>query len=178
MPASRETTFHYSADADKDMLSIKAEGDLERRRSVYFTDQSPTFTIHVTNVSDGTISGRVLARVEFDESDDDYGPEVAKIGVELDPGESASGVLEPDIMSYQGHAAIRIDQGTVRDSDEDTDYRITKRSGNRRDRIYTFMVYDRDYYRVNSLWPRYSQYLAAFLSVLIVLVGIIQIATA
>lgn len=37
------------------------------------------------------------------------------------------------------------------------------------------MIYDRDYYKVNHLLPRYSQYIAAVLSVLIVAVGVIQI---
>lgn len=141
MPASRESTFRHSADADEDMLSIKAEGDLERFRSVYFTDQSPSFTIYVTNISDVTIEGNVWARVEYDESGEDYGQEKCRIDVDLSPGETVSSVLKPDIMSYQGHAAVRIDQATIRERNGG-EYEIRQRSGNRRDRIYTFMVYD------------------------------------
>ncbi|OYR83677.1 hypothetical protein DJ84_07580 [Halorubrum ezzemoulense] len=180
MPAKRKGTFTLSTDSSIDMLSIEAEGDLEGYRSVYFTDQSPSFDICVTNVSnktddfEGSIEGSVRARIEFDEADEDFGPDSAAIHIDLEPGESTTGVLEPDIMTYQGHAAIRIDQGRIRESDGDSDYRI-RASSNKRSRIYTFMIYDRDYYRVNYLLPRYSQYLAALLSVLIVAVGIIQI---
>jgi len=175
MPASREVTFRKRSDATKDMVSISVSGDLERNRSVYFTDQDPEFDIQVTNISGASIGGRIIARVEFDESNDDYGGEHASIEVGLNPGETTTGILNPDIMSYQGHAAVRIDTAGVRESDGDYDYEVSKKSGNRRVRAYTFMVYDRDYYRVNYLLPRYAQYLAAFLSVLIVGVGIIQI---
>ncbi len=175
MPASREVTFRKRSDSSDDMLSMSVSGDLERNRSVYFTDQDPEFEIQVTNISDASIGGRIIARVEFDESDDDYGEEHASITLGLDPGESTTGTLNPDIMSYQGHAAVRIDTAVVHESDGDYDYEVRKKSGNRRVRAYTFMVYDRDYYRVNYLLPRYAQYLAAFLSVLIVGVGVIQI---
>jgi hypothetical protein len=175
MPASREATFRLSSDADEKMLSMRVEGDLEWRRSVYFTDQDPKFKIHATNISDGSIGGRIIARVEFDESADNYGPEHSSIDVDLNPGESTSGTLKPDIMSYQGHAAVRIDDALVRESGDAHDYEISRRSGNRRIRAYTFMIYDRDYYKVNYLLPRYSPYIAAVLSVLIVAVGIIQI---
>jgi len=177
MPASREVTFRNSTDASDDMLLMSVSGDLERCRSVYFTDQNPEFEIQATNISDGSIGGRIIARVEFDESAENYGEEYASISLGLEPGESTTGTLSPDIMSYQGHAAVRIDTAVVRESDGDYDYETNKRTGNRRKRAYTFMVYDRDYYRVNYLLPRYSQYLAAFLSVLIVGVGVIQITT-
>jgi len=177
MPASREATFRNNTDASDDMLSMSVSGDLERCRSVYFTDQDPEFEIKVTNISDGSIGGRIIGRVEFDESDENYGEEHASISLGLDPRESTTGTLNPDIMSYQGHAAVRIDTAVVRKSDGDYDYEVKKKSGNRRVRAYTFMVYDRDYYRENYLLPRYAQYLAAFLSVLIVGVGAIQITT-
>lgn len=175
MPASREARPRKSSDASVDMLSVRAEGDLEKSRTVYFTDQNPEFKITATNISDHSIGGQILARVEFDESKENYGDETAHIRLGLEPGESTTETLSPDIMSYQGHAAVRIDKATVRESDEEYEYETRKRSGNRRWRIYTFMIYDRDYYRVNYLQPRYSQYAAAILSVLIVAVGIIQI---
>lgn len=177
MPANRKVRFRKRSDASEDMLLVEVSGDLERRRSVYFTDQDPEFVIHATNISDSSIGGRIIARVEFDESEDAYDQQHASIDLGLDPGESTMGTLDPDIMSYQGHAAVRIDSATARESDGEYDYEMRKRSGNRRVRAYTFMVYDRDYYKVNYLFPRYSQYLAAFLSVLIVSVGIIQIGT-
>ncbi|QKY17734.1 hypothetical protein [Halorubrum sp. CBA1229] len=175
MPASRDAKFRKTSDSSVDMLSVSAEGDLENCRTVYFTDQNPEFEITATNISDSSIGGRILARVEFDESEEDYGDEVAVVELGLEPGQSTTETLQPEIMSYQGHAAVRVDQATIYGSDDDYDYEVRKRSGNRRWRIYTFMVYDRDYYRVNYLQPRYAQYAAAILSVLIVLVGIIQI---
>lgn len=64
MPAKREARFHHRADAEVDMLSVEAEGDLECRRSVYFTDQSPEFVIQVTNISNQTddLEGRITGR--------------------------------------------------------------------------------------------------------------------
>lgn len=175
MPASREARFRKRSDADADMLSVNVSGDLEKCRSVYFTDQNPEFTIDVENISGYSIGGRILARVEFDESDENYGDEITKIDLGLAPGERATGKLSPDMMSYQGHAAVRIDSVRVRESDGEYDFETSKRSGNHRVRCYTFMVYDRDYYRVNHLIPRYSQYFAAVLSLLIVATGVIQI---
>lgn len=175
MPASREARLRKSSDASVDMLSVRAEGDLERSRSVYFTDQNPEFKIIITNISDSSIGGQILARVEYDESEGNHGGETARVRLGLEPGENTTEILSPDIMSYQGHAAVRIDKATVRESDKDYQYETRRQSGNRRWRIYKFMIYDRDYYRVNYLQPRYAQYVAAILSVLIVAVGIIQI---
>lgn len=175
MPASREATLRKSSDASVDMLSVRAEGDLENRRTVYFTDQNPEFKISATNISDSSLSGSVIARVEFDESEEVFGEEFTRVWLDLEPGESTTEVLSPEIMSYQGHAAVRIDKATFTESNGKYDYETKKSAGKSRWRIYTFMVYDRDYYRVNYLQPRYAQYSAAILSVLIVAVGIIQI---
>jgi hypothetical protein len=174
MPAKQTVPITKSSDASVDMLTVDVEGDLRPWQSVYFTDQNPEFKVRVTNISDEVIKGPVRARVQFDESNREYESPVETINCELDPGESEIGVLEPDIMSYQGHGAVRIDRARVSSSRDESHHEITSRSGSGA-RAYTFMVYDRDYYRLNYLWPRRAQYAAAVLSVLIVAVGILQL---
>jgi len=103
MPAEQTVPITKRSNASVDMLTVDVEGDLRPWQSVYLTDQNPEFKIRVTNISDEVVKGPVRARIQFDESDREYEPTAETINCDLDPGESAIGVLKPDIMSYQGH---------------------------------------------------------------------------
>lgn len=157
------------------LLQIEVvEDGLANRQSVYFMDESPTFLLRVKNIGDIPTEGSTWARMNFDDSERDYEDGThLNLDCALDPGESTDFTYNLDMLSYQGTAAIRID--TVRVRERDNTAELSTLSGSRSRRIYTCMVYDRDYYRVNYLWPRRAQYIAAVLSVLIVLTGILQV---
>jgi len=171
MPAKQ--AYIATSHSGDEILKITAEGDLEKRRSVYFTDQSPIFTLNAENISDKSIEGRTRVRIVFDESSSSYERELEVIDCNLDPGENTNVEFELEMLAYQGNAAIGVERLSATESDGvyDTHTYATDRI----ERIYTFMVYDRDYYKVGYLRPRYAQYIASGLAVLIVLVGILQI---
>lgn len=170
MPAKQPYIVTSSGD---EVLKITADGDLEKRRSVYFTDQSPMFTLKAENISDKSIEGKTRARIIFDESSRAYERGAVGIDCNLDPGEVTNIEFEREMLEYQGNAAIGVQILGARESDGV--YDAYTYSSNETKRIYTFMVYDRDYYKLNYYRPRYAQYIASFLAVLIVLVGVLQI---
>jgi len=133
MPAEQTVPITKRSNASVDMLTVDVEGDLRPWQSVYLTDQNPEFKIRVTNISDEVVKGPVRARIQFDESDREYEPTAETINCDLDPGESAIGVLKPDIMSYQGHGAVRIDRARVGSIRGESHHEISSksRSGNR-----------------------------------------------
>lgn len=173
MPAKRAYVADNNSGDDVLKISVQS-GDLEKHRSVYFTDQSPTFTLQIKNIGDKRIEGSTYARLTFDESPDEYEQYTHQhFEAELDPGESTTAEYSTDMLTYQGNTALTVDRVSVTESDGV--YEFSRYSGPRLERIYTFMVYDRDYYKVNYWRPRYAQYLASLLAVLIVFVGGIQI---
>lgn len=117
-----------------------------------------------------------ISRISFDQSD--KGSEQlgsVNITCKLEPGQEEQFIQEIDMLSYQGTAAISIEKmSLVEKSGEIQGSRISHNHV----RLYTFMVYDRDYYEVNYLNPRRAQYTALVLSVLVVFVGILQVALA
>ncbi|WP_152421931.1 hypothetical protein [Halorubrum saccharovorum] len=170
MPAQREYTVSDDYN-DTEVLRFSIEGDLERWRSVYFTDQSPNFTLTVENLTEKKVDGTNWPRLIFDESDDDY-DSAEQMNCTLKPRDTTSLEFRHDMLSYQGNAAIGIHPMTA--SEKDGRYSLS-RDHDRIERLYTFMVYDRDYYKLNYLRPRRAQYAAALLTVLVVVVGVIQL---
>lgn len=171
MPAQRS----YRPRGFEDEFSIQIKGDLESKKhlpgskSVYFTDQSPCFTIVAKNTADKTVTGKIAVRISFDQSNDDYEmSESQGYNIEIEPGDKETFRYELDMLSYQGSAAISVDEFRLRNRDEELE--ISKSS--KAYRIYSFVVYDRDYYKVNYQRPRQSQYLSALLAVLIIAVGV------
>jgi len=163
MPAQRSYVVTDGSN-DAEVLRFSVEGDLEPRRSVYFTDQSPIFTVTVENLSEKRVEGDNYARLIFDESDSHY-ETGEEINCTLESNESATFSFELDMLSYQGNAAIGVHTMYVL---EDEDHYTAKRHTGL-ERLYTFMVYDREYYKLNYLRPRQAQYIAALLTVGIVL---------
>lgn len=159
----------------EDGLEIRViDDDLERRRSVYFTNQSPSFNIRIKNTSDKRIEGDTYTRLSFERSPDDFEDGTHhRIEFDLNPGEKQDFEHKLDMLSYQGGAALTVDEVHARDRDDHIE--VNTRAGTRLFRLYTFMIYDREYYKLNYLRPRRAQYISAILAVLIILVGVIQI---
>lgn len=111
MPAQRV----YQPRGSEDKLTISVEGDLESRtyrrgyKSIYFTDQSPCFTIIVENESEDTITGKLPVRVSFDQSSDEYERLEAKgLEIEVEPSKTERYSYQLEMLSYQGSAAVSI----------------------------------------------------------------------
>lgn len=138
-------------------------------KSVYFTNQSPCFTVIIENTSEKIITGTILVYLSFDQSGEPYEKvETRSIDIDLDSGESKEFSYELDMLSYQGSAAISIDTFRLRDKSGELKIDTMKS----RYRMYTFVVYDREYYKVNYLTPRRSQYLSAIFLIAVGVVGI------
>lgn len=174
MPAKTPYRIGVTQD-NEDVLEIRlTKEDLEPNRSVYFMDQSPEFEVVVENIGEKRIEGATYLRFSFTESNSE--PESGthkRLEIELEAGEKESFSHRIDMLPYQGTAALAIDRPRIRDCDDR--FEISRMSSSNLERLYTFMVYDRDYYKMNYLWPRRAQYIAAFLSVLIVLIGVLQL---
>ncbi|WP_066418935.1 hypothetical protein [Halorubrum aethiopicum] len=164
MPAQRSYVVVEALNGT-DVLRFSVEGDLESGRSVYFTDQSPVFTVTVENLTEKRVELDNWARLIFDESDSAH-ESGEQISCTLGPKETDSFDFELDMLSHQGNAAIGVH--TMSASEDDDQY-STRKNNNRMKRLYTFMVYDREYYKLNYLRPRRAQYAAAILTVGIVL---------
>ena len=119
------------------------------------------------------MEGETIGRITFEE-----GGTAAeqwnhtRVSLDLDPGERQQSGLKMDMLPFQGSAAICVNPVIIRES---SGVKEISRSRSNLYRLYTFMVYDRDYYRVNYLWPRRAQYTSATLAVIIILVGLVQI---
>ncbi len=168
MPASRSYRPRNYND-----LEFRVSGDLKWYRSVYFTDRHSKFTIHIKNNGEKEITGSTFCRLSFINSSRSYEyDETVKIEFDLGPGEYDEKDLDVEMFPYQGSAALSLD--TIQLTHDNGKVRQL-RTRDRRYRVYTFMVYDRDYYRINYQLPRWAQYAAMILSVLIVASALIQI---
>lgn len=186
MPAQRS----YQPKRREDAFSVWVEGDLESRKylreskSVYFTDQSPDFTVYAENTGDRPVEGIFGIYITYGESNNPYeGSDSKYIEIDLDPGEESEEIYHLDMLSYQGSATLSVDTFTLRDWEGEAKRKID-RMGDRY-RIYSFVVYDRDYYKVNYLTPRYTQYASVVLALasvilasLIVALGVLQLLSA
>lgn len=176
MPAQRSYRPKYR----ENDFSVRVEGDLESSwyhlgsKSVYFTDQSPEFTVYVKNMGDRPVEGSFQIYITYSESNNDHEELESKwIEIDLDPGEEEEETYHLDMLSYQGSAALSVDTFSIRNQQGEAKQKIDKRSD--RYRIYSFVVYDRDYYNVNYLTPRHMQYASVILALLIVALGVLQL---
>lgn len=169
MPAQRS----YGPKQFEEDFKIWVEGDLERGKNIYFTDQSPCFRVFVENTGEKPIQIETFFRLSFEESPKSHESEAnQRIDTVLDPGERDEFRHEIDMLAYQGSAALSIN--TISLTEDENRVRTRNTHISSLFRLYTFVVYDRDYYKVNYLRPRWTQYIAMVLSVIVVLVGVFQ----
>ncbi|OYR59679.1 hypothetical protein DJ71_25025 [Halorubrum sp. E3] len=176
MPASRD----YEID-DEYPVTVSVSGDLEKSwalhrktKNIYFMDQSPEFEILISNPTDEYFEATFTFRISYSEAaSEEETVQIKRVSFELDPGERHTETFSPEYLLHQGTAGIDVRE--MRISKIKGGPTIEKKTSQKYHRIYSFMVYDRDYYRVNYVMPRVAQYLAVLLSILIVATAIIQI---
>lgn len=174
MPGSQ--TYIYNSDKNDTSLQVDVEGNLEtnsfgREKPVYFTDQEPSFDVIIKNIGDIRVEGYIHLFVKYNQGDH---RDMKSFETDLDPGEETTVTFNLDLLAYQGTAILgvyMIDRDHQRSSD---DVHKIGRS-NKEYPLYTCMVYDRDYYRVNYQTPRFAQYASVVLSVLIVFSAFLQL---
>ena len=158
-----------------DLAEFTVHGDTEGRNTVYFTDQHPSFRIEVKNISDGVISGGFAAAIIFDTTGPTNTPE-EQYRMSLEEGETNEVIFEPGLLAHQGTAILTVFKGggfeQCLPEEQPSTMAQPPQAG---EPAHTFTVWDRDFYRVNYLRPRWTQYVAAILAILIILVGVLQI---
>lgn len=170
MPGSRVYTF-------EDKFRVWITGDLEDRRTVYFTDQFPVFTVHVENLTEHKLVHDLRIAFSYQRTPDDrheyerYEPEIA-------PGATEHIAFKPDMLPYQGPAVIGFwHPGYEEVTEEDEGGLEVQTAAGQKELtpLYTFMVYDREFYTVNYFRTRRAQYMSAALAALIIAVGVLQV---
>ena len=143
---------------------------------MYFTDQFPVFDIHVQNLTDQPLQLDFRFTFSYQRKPHDR-HEYERHLLEIDPGKTECIAFEPDMLPYQGPAVIGLlspGYGEVRENDDSIEIRPWS-GANELTPLYTFMVYDRDFYKVNYFRTRRAQYMSAALAVLIIAVGVLQL---
>lgn len=170
MLGSREYTF-------EDKLKVWITGDREDRRSVYFTDQFPVFDVSVQNLTDRPLE--LDLRITFaDQRRPHEQHDYEQFVFDINPNSTETTQFEPDMLAYQGSAVLGIASPEYGDVSKAENGGATIRpwSGFQElTPLYTFMVYDREFYKVNYFRTRWVQYVSALLAVLIIGIGVLQL---
>lgn len=165
---------HQKAVLD-DLVEVSVQDDLELGKSVYFTDQHPSFQLEVVNLSDETVWGKLVVGLVF-ESPEIHGSPSETYEMKIESNGSQEVTFEPGLLAHQGTAVLSVSKGSnfhqKPPEERATSGYTPPQLG---DPIHTFTVWDRDFYKINYVRPRWGQYLAAILAVLIILVGVAQL---
>lgn len=180
MPALQP--YVYEAN-DTEYFRVTVEDDLEEKRlkgkkSVYFTDQKVEFEVTTENLASNTTLKININIGVFFQHDQDVLKQFV-IDETLDPDDSATQTFDVGLLPYQetGHVGVsKAIRSTPKEVGENK-MEITRLGGSTKlwETVHTFSVFDRDFYKVNYLFPRWAQYIAAFLAVGIITVGVLQL---
>jgi hypothetical protein len=170
--------------AKKQMLvadKLKIDIIVENEASVYFTDDEVRFDLEIQNQTDDRVIGELnwfLGRGNgtIDHTNNrhrSFGIDVPAGGTTRQEG------LSTGLLTHQSNALIGVSQPNRIDSSRNGVTELSEPQTAAGDMYYqegySFTVWDREFYRLNYIYPRRAQYASVTLAVLIVLVGIIQI---
>ena len=95
------------------------------------------------------------------------------------PDDTETQTFHVGLLPYQETGNIGISKAITSNPKEigKNKLEITRLGGSTKlwETMHTFSVFDRDFYRVNYLFPRWAQYIAAFLTVGIITVSVLQL---
>lgn len=176
MPANRTYTFTDDANMDGDVV---VRADLETVDSgVYFTDDDLSFTITIENDSDYTLKEPYI---EVIVAVGDGKPEpLSRITHEPEdilPGDNCNLTGSVDAMVLEGHAIVGVVTPSLRsiDTGEKTvHYSADYGAKGTYEPLASFTVWDRDHYREVHERPQQAQRLAAFTSLAVVYLAMLQ----
>jgi hypothetical protein len=157
---------------------MSVEDDLEPRKAVYFTNQDVEFVITIENMSGHALEVEFELGLFFPEIQSDYYVS-EHYDLKLEVGEQTERTFSVGLLPYQSTGVLGLISNlpSASTSPKESGYTIEPVSGtpNLKWALHTFVVYDREYYRANYYWPRIAQYVSAFLAVLIIAVGVLQL---
>lgn len=134
-------------------LTVWITGDLEKQRIVYFIEQFPVFTIHVENMTEQQLKLELRIAFSYQRTPGDH-HDYERCQTEIELSKTERIAFEPDMLPYQGPAMIGFwdaGYGEVQEQDEGG-LKIKLQGGSiQLTPLYTFMVYDRDFYEVNLI---------------------------
>jgi len=157
--------------AEEEKVLRVTAGVEEEPTEVFYTDENPTFKLKISNLTDTPVEGTFPWHL-------DIGNGKMRISknaeVRIDGNSEEIRSLTPSLLAVQdsGYIAaelpyeqsIEVENGVIK---------LSTAAGETP--LYTFSVWDRDFYRANYVWPRRSQIASVVLAVLIVLVGVISL---
>lgn len=180
MPASQPYVYETN---DTEYFQVAIKNDLEEKhvrgkKSVYFTDQKVEFEVTTENLtSDTTLDIKINIGIFFQHDQDVFDEFV--IDETVAPDGTVTQTFDVGLLPYQETGIVGISKGITNHPTEtgENKLEIERLGGSRklRETLHTFSVFDRDFYRVNYLFPRWAQYIAAFLAVGIITVGVLQL---
>lgn len=192
MPASQPVTFHEGLEAtvepidegqDSDLtLFQRARNEVEPgktpggRRTIYFTDERPRFTVEITNNTEyDFIEG---SSVSWYIAIGDGMPEPVyqgKLDIEIPQGESREYEFGGELLAFEGHGVIGLDAGGHSGKGGSMERELHAGSGTNYSPAYSFSVWDRDHYRVIHERPKEMQRTAMMITFLVAMIGMFQL---
>lgn len=163
--------------SQRDILEIKLEpqGDLKLEPGgdpdKYFTDERLTFTLHIENISDKKVQADLIFLFKLNRRSQEF-----SVNEEVEPGDTLNEEFTTELLALQDSGYISVVSNCGVNEQEDK-IEIDTTGGNMPPNhpLYTFTVWDREFYRSDYVWPRRAQYISALLSLLIVTVGVMQL---
>lgn len=150
---------------DPGLLEVALEGfDLD---TVQFTDEHFSAELVVRNLSDRRLEGTLELVNESERTLGADGVSLvdSSMPIELDPGEvHREPVGGAGLVAGTGSAVlVGIHRPAVA---EETETTVTLEPGSTFAPLASLVFWDRDYYRVNHLWPRRAQYVSVAIALL------------
>ncbi|QKY21205.1 hypothetical protein B4589_012775 [Halolamina sp. CBA1230] len=192
MPASQPIIFHDGLEARVDPIDERQDSELTLfqraknevepgktsggRRTIYFTDERPRFTVEITNNTEyDFVEG---SSVSWYIAIGDGMPEPVyqgKLDIEIPQGESREYEFGGELLAFEGHGVIGLDAGGHSGKGDSVQRKLHAGSGANYSPAYTFSVWDRDHYRVIHERPKEMQRLATMTTLLVAMIGIFQL---
>lgn len=154
---------------EKPFLKVELEpkGDPDK----YFTDEKPSFTFLAENITDKKVYAELILRLQLNKRTQEF-----VFHEEIESGETLTEEITTELLTFQDSGYI----GLVSCSDfEEKEDKIEIRKNDAvkpaSHPLYTFTVWDREFYKSDYVRPRRAQYISALLSLCIVAVGVMQL---
>ncbi|AHZ23563.1 hypothetical protein E6P09_14240 [Haloferax mediterranei ATCC 33500] len=171
MPASQEVEIH------RDWVTAEVKPK-ETDRDIYFTDESPEFTLSVSNHLDADLreDSRLTWSIAVgDGYPDPYVREHLEIPVPAN--ETVDFTIGGEQLAFEGHGIVGLSAGGMGGPRSDEPV-LQKSTSNSYNPALSFSIWDREHYDVIHRQPKRTQELALLSSVAVVILAIIQVSIA
>jgi len=173
MPSKQEVEiYEFHETGNRVTASVEP---VDHPSPIYYTDEAPEFEVTVTNGLEADVD-EDSEIAWYMASDAGAVIQEGRIQTPLDSGESGTYVIGGENLAHEGHATISFDMAGVRNPSGPeaslSPGRSHSPSGNP---AYSFRIHDRETYERTHRKPLRYQKVTIALSVIIILVGLIQL---